>query len=232
MENNKDAKTQRRIDAMTAAINALRDTNAYMDDRYTEVSKKILKAENAKNYMEENEKITKFRMDMEKDPSFMKHIVKGANEAMDKLEELSSGKNDVPLTPEELKDAKKAMATITLYTRIQHGLKNGKGSKIPDKEDLLEPMTNMILNETAFQKATEDINTREQLRNVMVDPDALRAKYTVAKYAEMQQQKKNAERKSVRNEPLINNEVDRQSLNNGQQNNNLNRNNNRNKGLK
>ena len=93
-------------------------------------------------------------------------------------------------------------------------------------------MTNMILNETAFQKATEDINTREQLRNVMVDPDALRAKYTVAKYAEMQQQKKNAERKSVRNEPLINNEVDRQSLNNGQQNNNLNRNNNRNKGLK
>ncbi len=232
MENNQDVKTQRRIDAMTAALNAVCDTNAYMDDRYTEVSKKILKAENAKNYMEENEKITKFRMDMEKDPSFMKHIVKGANEAMDKLEELSSGKNDVPLTPEELKDAKKAMATITLYTRIQHGLKNGKGAKIPDKEDLLEPMTNMILNETAFQKATEDINTREQLRNVMVDPDALRAKYTVAKYAEMQQQKKNAERKSVRNEPLINNEVDRQSLNNGQQNNNLNRNNNRNKGLK
>ena len=196
MENNKDAKTQRRIDAMTAAINALRDTNAYMDERYTEVSRKILKAENAKQYQEENEKITKFRMDFDKDPSFLKHIVKGANEAMDKLEELSSGKNDVPLTPEELKDAKKAMATLTLYTSIQHGLKKGKGYKIPNTEDLLEPMTNEILNRPAFQKSIEDITTREQIRNVLVDPDALRKKYTVAMLAEQQ---KNAERRSIRN---------------------------------
>lgn len=217
MENNKDVKTQRRIDAMTAALNAVRDTNAFMDDRYTEVSGKILKAENTRKYLEENQKITEFCMDMEKDPKPMKHIVKGADGAMDKLQELSRGNNDVPLTPKELQEAKKAMATLTLYMTIQHGRKNNKNFDFPATADQLEPMTNDILNRPAFQKTVEDITTREQLRNVMVDPDVLRVRYTFAKLAEIKQQKQNAERQPVLNEP-----------NNRQQNNDLNRNNNRN----
>ena len=210
MENNRDVKTQRRIDAMTAAINTIRDTNSFMDDRYSEITKKVLKDENIKKFQEENEKIMKFRLDMDKDPSYMKYIVKGANDAMDKLDDLASGKKDVPLTPQELNDAKKAMATITLYTTIQHARKNDKSFELPITEDLLEPMTNKILNQTAFQKATEDINTREQLRNVLVDPDALRVKYTLAGVAEKQQQRQGAERLSNRNEPLINNDLNRQ----------------------
>ena len=149
----------------------------------------------------------------------MKHIVNGTNKAMDKLNELAAGNEDVPLTPEELNDAKKAMATMTLYTMIQHGRKKDTSYEMPITEELVETMTNKLLNRTAFRKATEDINTREQIRNVLVDPDALRAKYMEAGAAEKRQQKRNAERQPVRNQPLINNNIDRQSLNNGQNNN-------------
>ena len=204
LENNKDTKTQKRIDSINAAISVLQDTNAFMDDRYTEATRRMLAADNkvvvAQQQAERSEKqkeysdaAADFRRGLENKPSYLKHLVKGVNDAMDTLGNLSAGNPDAALTDAEKEQAKKAMAAITLYTTYDHAKKNDKGFAVPLTEDRLQPMINQLASQSAFAKVASGIETKEDLRKIMANPDELRQKYTLAAVAEKQQQKKNAD---------------------------------------
>ena len=202
LENNRDVKTQRRIDSINAAINTLQDTNVFMDDRYTEATRKMLAADNkvvtaqlqaerAEKQKEYSDAAADFRRGLENKPSYLEHLIKGVNDALDTLGRISSGNPDAALTDAEKEEAQKAMAAITLYTTYDHAKKNDKGFAVPLTEDRLNPMIDKLASQSAFAKVASGIETKEDIRKVMANPEELRQKYTLAAVAEKQQQKKN-----------------------------------------
>ncbi len=202
LENNSDVKTQRRIDTINAAISTLQDTNAFMDDRYTESARRMLsadnkvvtaqvKAEKAEKQQEYSTQAESFRKGLEDKPSYLKHLIKGVNDAMDTLGRISAGNPDAALSDVEKEEAKKAMAAITLYTTYDHSKKNDKGFEVPLTEDRVKPMIDKLASQSAFAKVAGGIETKEDIRKVMANPDELRQKYTLAAVAEKQQQKRN-----------------------------------------
>lgn len=227
LENNRDTKTQKRIDSVNAAISVLQDTNAFMDDRYTESARRMLAADNAvikpqieadraKTIDDDKTRIVSFRNELDKKPGYLRYLIKGVHDAMDKLTEISSADNSIPLSEAEKEDAKKAMAAITLYTTYEHAKKNDKGFAIPLAEDRLQPMIDQFASQPAFEKVAGGIDTRDQLRRVMVNPDELRQKYTLAAVSEKQQQKKNSiVQEQYKDQPKKEMEINNNHLNKG-----------------
>ena len=216
MENNSNANTQRRIDSMNAAINVLRDSNAFMDDRYTEASKRelaranekmapLMEEEKTEKRAAETKAITSFRHELNKSPSYMGSLVSAVQDGYDKLNEITAKSNNEPLSYKEKEDAARAFAAVTLYTTIQHAKKNDKGFEIPIQKDHLDRMIDKMMNQPAFKNMVSGIDTREQIHRTMADPEELRQKYTLAMVSEKVQQKQNAERQSLNNgHPQVN----------------------------
>lgn len=124
-------------------------------------------------------------------------------DAMDKLEELSSEKKGVLLSSEGLKEAKPALAALTVYTTLQHGRKKDNGPEIPLSADQMASAVEQMMEQSAFRKVTDGIKTTAQLRNILDNPDELRKKYTLEVLAEKQAKKENVNRlKELKEQPV------------------------------
>ena len=122
---------------------------------------------------------------------------------MDKLDEPSSEKKGVLLGSEDLKEAKPALAALTVYTTLQHGRKKDNGPEIPLSADQMASAVEQMMEQSAFQKVTDGIKTTAQLRNILDNPDELRKKYTLEVLAEKQAKKENVNRlKELKEQPV------------------------------